>query len=45
MPEKIILGLAGKCEPPTWTEAHGLTIVSEGAEDDLRKAGERGART
>jgi predicted kinase len=45
VPEKIIRGLANRCEPPTWTEAHGLTIVGEGAEDDLRKAGERAART
>ncbi len=29
VPEKVILGLAGRCEPPTWTEAHGLTIVCE----------------
>jgi predicted kinase len=43
VPEKVILGLAGKCEPPTLTEAHGLTIVWEGAEDEQRKAGERGA--
>jgi predicted kinase len=42
VPEKVILGLAARCEPPTWTETHSLTIVSEGAEDDLRKAGEGG---
>ena len=29
MPEKVVRGLADRCEPPTWTEAHGLTIVSE----------------
>ena len=27
VPEKVILGLAARQEPPTWTEAHGLTIV------------------
>jgi hypothetical protein len=36
--------LAGRCEPPTWTEAHGLTIVCEGAEEDLRRSGERATR-
>jgi predicted kinase len=44
VPEKVILGLAGKCEPPTLTETHGLTIVCEGAGDDLRKAGQMAAR-
>jgi predicted kinase len=29
VPEKVIRGLAGRFEPPTWTEAHGLTIVCE----------------
>jgi predicted kinase len=29
VPEKVIRGLAARCEPPTWTEAHGLTIVCE----------------
>jgi len=28
--EKIIRELAKKCEPPTFAEAHGLTIVTEG---------------
>lgn len=31
VPEKVILGLAARCEPPTWTEAHSLAIVCEGA--------------
>jgi predicted kinase len=31
VPETVILGLADKCEPPTWTEAHGLTFICEGA--------------
>lgn len=30
VPESVILRLAGKLEPPTWTEAHGL-IVSDGS--------------
>jgi predicted kinase len=29
VPEEVIRKLAGKCEPPTWTESHGL-IVSDG---------------
>ena len=29
VPEKVILGLAGRCEPPTWTEAHGLSFLYE----------------
>jgi hypothetical protein len=29
VPEKVIRALADKCEPPTLTEAHGLTIVCE----------------
>jgi predicted kinase len=45
VPEKIIRGLAARCEPPTWTEAHGLTIACEEAEDEQRKAGMRAART
>ncbi len=31
VPETVVLGLADKCEPPTLTEAHSLTIVCEGA--------------
>jgi predicted kinase len=27
VPAQVIRDLADKCEPPTWTEAHGLTIV------------------
>ncbi len=30
VPEKVIQELADKCEPPTFTEAHGLTIVCHG---------------
>jgi len=26
VPEKVILELANKCEPPTWAEAHGLAL-------------------
>src|SRR5262249_39421013 len=44
VPEKVIRGLADRCEPPTWTEAHGLTIVCEEAAAGLREAGEREAR-
>jgi hypothetical protein len=29
VPEQVIRKLAAKCEPPTWTEGHGL-IFSEG---------------
>jgi len=29
VPEDVVKRLAEKCEPPTWTEAHGL-VVSEG---------------
>jgi predicted kinase len=29
VPERVILGLAARYEPPTLTEAHGLTIVCE----------------
>ena len=28
VPEKVILGLAARCEPPTITEAHGLSMSS-----------------
>jgi predicted kinase len=28
VPEKVILGLAARCEPPTLTEAHGLAVIS-----------------
>lgn len=45
VPEKVILGLARRFEPPTWTEAHGLTFICEGAEEEQRKAEERAART
>jgi predicted kinase len=27
VPEEVILRLAGKAEPPTWTEAHSVTLV------------------
>lgn len=27
VPEKVIRELAGKCEPPAWTEAHGLLVT------------------
>jgi predicted kinase len=27
VPEDVILRLAGKAEPPTWTEAHAVTVV------------------
>lgn len=37
VPEKVILGLAARCEPPTLTEAHGLKIVCEGAGDRAGK--------
>jgi predicted kinase len=30
VPERVIHRLAEKCEPPTWTEAHGL-VVADGA--------------
>ena len=30
VPEKVVGELANKCEPPTFAEAHGLTIVTEG---------------
>jgi predicted kinase len=30
VPEDVIRGLAARCEPPTLTEAHGLTVVSDG---------------
>jgi tRNA uridine 5-carbamoylmethylation protein Kti12 len=29
VPEDVVRKLAGKCEPPTWIEGHGL-IVSDG---------------
>jgi predicted kinase len=45
VPENVIRELAAKCEPPTLTEAHGLTIVCEGADAEMRKAGEREAST
>jgi predicted kinase len=28
VPETVIHKLAAKCEPPTWTEAHSLTLVA-----------------
>jgi predicted kinase len=31
VPEGVIRELFDKCEPPTLTEAHGLTIVCDGA--------------
>ena len=44
VPEKVILGLAARCEPPTLTEAHGLTIVCEEAttEPGRPESGEQG---
>lgn len=30
VPERVILRLAEKCEPPTFAEAHGL-VVTDGA--------------
>jgi hypothetical protein len=44
VPEKVIRGLADKCEPPTYTEAHGLTIVGEDAVAGPRQPGQREAR-
>ena len=29
VPEKVILGLAARCEPPTVTEAHGVIVTHE----------------
>lgn len=29
IPESVLRQLAEKCEPPTWTEAHGLTLVEQ----------------
>jgi hypothetical protein len=43
-PEKVIQGLAAKCDPPTWTEAHCLTIVCDGA-GNPPKAGVMAAKT
>jgi predicted kinase len=37
VPEKVVLGLASRCEPPTWTEAHSLTIVSENTVEPGRR--------
>lgn len=28
VPDNVILRLAGKCEPPTWTETHSLTLYT-----------------
>lgn len=42
VPEKVIRGLAARCEPPTWTENHGLTIVCEDAGEGLGNTGVRG---
>lgn len=28
VPERVIRDLAARCEPPTWTEAHGLTLTA-----------------
>jgi predicted kinase len=44
VPEKVVRGLADRCEPPTWTEAHRLTIVCEDAGAGPRKVGEREER-
>jgi predicted kinase len=44
VPKKVIQGLADKCEPPTWTEAHGLTIVCPGTHEEDRGAGTGGRR-
>lgn len=27
VPEQVVRKLAAKCEPPTWTEGHGLLLV------------------
>lgn len=32
VPEQVVRKLAAKCEPPTWTEGHGLLII-DGADD------------
>ena len=32
VPEKVIRGLAARCEPPTIAEAHGLRLVTGGAD-------------
>ena len=32
VPEKVIRGLAARCEPPTIAEAHGLRLVTVGAD-------------
>ena len=32
VPEKVIRDLAARCEPPTLTEAHGLRLVTVGAD-------------
>jgi predicted kinase len=46
VPEKVIRGLAERYEPPTLTEAHGLTIASEdAAAAESPNVGEGGART
>jgi predicted kinase len=46
VPENVIRGLAEKCEPPTPTETHGLTIVCEGTVTaEPRKAAETEAGT
>ena len=37
VPERVIRELANKCEPPTFAEAHGLTIVTEGTVAPDRK--------
>jgi tRNA uridine 5-carbamoylmethylation protein Kti12 len=27
VPEQVVRKLAAKCEPPTWTEGHGLVMI------------------
>jgi AAA domain/HD domain len=46
VPERVIRELCDKCEPPTITEAHGLTIVCEGKVcSERQNPTENGART
>jgi putative nucleotidyltransferase with HDIG domain len=45
VPDGVIRELCDKCEPPTFTEAHGLVFVCECAVDSERRTpGESGAR-
>jgi predicted kinase len=46
VPERVIRELAAQCEPPTPTEAHGLSIASQGAiAAERRESPASGART